>query len=235
MKFDCLLLFTDIIDDVVKFLLKHNANPNHTDATGQTLLHKAAWHGDLMFIKLCVQYGKADIHARDSEGRKPVDLAAIRCHTHVMQYLDDFSIDLQSICRRVIRKSVGKKVNIFLQTLPPQVKMFLNYYIPYPGFEVVLLPPSPWTKEELWQKKVKADELRTFMLENGSCEFIEEHKSVLESDATEGSVHDELIRAFQDMYLWESFKTVNFEEPVARTPRYSMTKLEKCSTNYTYL
>ncbi len=98
---------------------------------------------------------------------------------------------------------VGKKFNIHLQTLPlpPQVKMFLNYYIPYPGFEVVLLPPSPWTKEELWQKKVKADELRTFMLENGSCEFIEEHKSVLESDATEGSVDDELIRAFQDMYL----------------------------------
>lgn len=217
-----------VIEGVVKFLLQHKADPNHRDAQGQTLLHLAAWHGDLQFVKLCVQFGKGDIHARDAEGRKPVDLAAIRGHTQVMEYLDTHSNDLRSICRQVIFEAMGKNFSSKLHCLPlpPQVKLFLSYHIPYPGFEAVIVPPAPWTKEEVWQKKAKSGEVKAFIMENASSEFLDEHRTVLEAKRVDKQ-SDELVRLFQDMYLWESFKTVNFEEPLLREPRYSMTKVEK--------
>jgi len=221
------------VAELAKFYLEHKADPNIKDLQGQTLLHQAAWHGDLDFIKLCVQYGKGDITAEDKNGRKPVDLAALRGHTQTMQYLDTHSLDLRCICRQVIRRAIGKKMNSILHTipLPPHTKLHLNYYIPYPGFQAVLVPPSPWTKEQLWQKEASPEDLELFIKENADSEFLDEHKTSLEGHEKESN---KLIRLFQEMYLWESFKTVSFEEPAARAPRYSMKKLEK-SPPLTYI
>ena len=213
--------------EIANFYLEHKADPDVRDAKGQTLLHKAAWHGDLDFIKLCVQHGKGDITAEDADGHKPVDLAALRGHAQIMQYLDAHSVDLRCICRQVIRNAIGKKMNsIRTLPLPSHVKLHLNYYIPYPGFEAVVVPPSPWTKETLLQKKTSLAQLRLFIEEHANSEFIHKHGTLLDYRNT-GKGLDELIEIFQEMYLWESFKPVIFEEPAARVPRYSMTKLKK--------
>lgn len=215
--------------DIILLLLQYKADPNFKDTKEWTLLHHAAWNGDLEFIQLCVKHGRGDVNSLDKEGSKPVDVAAIRGHTHVMNYLDTQSADLRCVCRKVIRETMGKTSfpHLHLLPLPPQVKLFLSYHIPYPGFTAVLMPPAPWSKDELWRKEVKADKIREFIQDHASSEFVKEHSCVLNVDSMDKDDDDDLIKLFQELYLWESFKTVDFEEPLAREPRYSLTKLKK--------
>lgn len=223
-----IFFFSGFQKDLILLLLQYKANPNFKDRKGLTLLHHAAWNGDLEFIQLCVKYGKGDVHSLDKEGRKPVDLAAIRGYTHVMDYLDTHSGDLRCICRRVIRETMGKTFSprLHLLPLPPPAKLFLSCQIPYPGFTATLVPPVPWTMSKLWEKEVKADKIRDFIKENASSEFLEEHRCVLNMNSGKDD-DDDMVKLFQELYLWESFKSVDFEEPLAREPRYSLTKLEK--------
>lgn len=165
------------------------------------------------------------------DGYRPVDLAAVKGHTSTMKYLDTHCGSLLFTCRAVIQQSLGKKC-CQLDTLhiPPRLKLFLNYNIPYRGFSAVLVPPAPWTPQQLRQNEVGAAELRGFIQEHASEEFQLEHAQTLGTleDKSEDSeekggatcTEEKLVTLFQDMYLWEAFKDLNYEEPLARTPRY---------------
>lgn len=225
-----------------KILLENGANVNSEDSCGWTVVHLCARHGDLLLLRLCVQKG-AKIDLKTQDHRLPVQLAATSGHTDVIRYLDAQSCDLKSLCRLAINKAMGKKLYGRLNELPvpPRVKLFLNYNCTYPGFEATLVPPQPWTSEELHSGTVSVKQIQQFICENASQEFIEENREIL------GVIRDpkgltptpdleggggkadlaELVELFQSMYFWESFKKVQYEEPLARKPRYSMEKLEK--------
>lgn len=218
-------------EELTMLLLKHGADPNMTDRQGWSLLHHAAWVGDLQFIQLCIRHGNGDIRTRNCDGYLPVDLAAAKGHTHITGYLDTQSHDLRSMCRAVIRQTLGKRCGKLDKLLLPQrLKLFLNYGIPYSGFSAVLVPPEPWSTAQLFQKEVGPEEVLEFIRANASGEFLSEHAKALEDRGTkerEGPEMEELVSLFQEMYLWEAFKNVQYEEPLARPPRYSM---EKCDT-----
>lgn len=220
-----------------KVLLENGTDLNSVDRCGWTVVHQCAWHGDLLLLRLCVQKG-AKIDVKTQDHRLPVQLAATRGHMDVVRYLDAQSCDLKSLCRLAVNKAMGKKRYSQLNELPvpPRVKLFLNYNCTYPGFEATLVPPQPWTSEELHGGSVGVKQIQQFIRENASEEFIEENREVLGETCEEGQASGggsgkadlaELIELFQSMYFWESFKTVQYEEPLARKPRYSMEKLEK--------
>lgn len=218
-----------------KFLLENGTDPNDADRFGWTIVHQCAWNGDLPLLKLCVQKG-AKIGIRTKDERLPVQMAATRGHMNVVHYLDSQSCDLKSLCRLEINAAMGKRRFNRIKELPipSTVKLFLNYNIPYAGFEAVLIPPIPWTAKELHKRQVAIEDIHQFICENASQEFLEEHKDVVgdlplekaSSAAKPKCDLKELIEVFQSMYLWEAFKSVKFEEPLPRKPRYSMEKLE---------
>lgn len=220
-----------------KLLLERGTDPNNTDRFGWTIVHQCAWGGDLLLLRFCVQKG-GKVGLKTKDGQLAVQLAATRNHMDVVHYLDRQSGDLKSLCRQSINEAMGKRRyrRINELPLPPTVKIFLNYYSPYPGFEAALIPPQPWSGEELHGRQISSELIQQFIFENASDEFLQEHKGIVGEPHNEGvSAADnasrgdlsELIEAFQSMYLWEAFRNVKFEEPPARKPRYSMTKVEK--------
>ncbi len=219
-----------------KLLLESGTNLNSEDGYGWTVAHQCAWNGDLLLLRLCVQKG-AKISIKTKDHRLPVQLAATSGHMDVVRYLDTQSCDLKSLCRVSINEAMGKRRYNRLNELPvpPRVKVFLNYSCTYPGFEATLIPPQPWSNEELHSGSISAEQIRQFICENASEEFLEENKEIV-GETQEGGASvvatgkadlTELIELLQSMYFWESFKKVKFEEPLARKPRYSMEKLEK--------
>ena len=148
-----------------------------------------------------------------------------------MRYLDNQSCDLKSLCRVVINDVMGKRRYNRLNELPvpPTVRLFLNFNIPYIGFEATLIPTKPWTAKELHSRSISSELIREFIHENASSEFLEENKDVVGGANGGGAAANMtvLIEVFQSMYLWESFKSVKFEDQPARAPRYSMEKLVK--------
>ena len=242
-------------------LLDSGANPNLPDKLGWTVVHQCAWNGDLDLLQLVVQRG-ARVLVKNNQGQFPVQLAAIRGHQAVIRYLEFQSCDLHSICRFSIREAMGKRTYNRINELPvpPSVKLFVNYENPYDGLQAIVVPHSPWSPEELHQGEISKSELRAFISENASNEFIEEHSDILcagehrvckishtansdGADSKDGSDRDEseddsiesLVRVFQRMYLWETFKTVDYKEPLARPPRYPLSiyncKKESSCTN----
>ena len=232
-----------------KFLLEKGTDPNNTDRFGWTIVHQCAWNGDLPLLRLCVQKG-AKVGIRTKDERLPVQMAATRGYTDIVRYLDSQSCDLKSLCRLEINAALGKSSFNRIKELPipPTIKLFLNYNIPYTGFEATLIPPQPWSAKELHKQNVSAEDIHQFICENASQEFLVEHKDIIGDLPTENTLSaakpkcngagkqttgkitrdlKELIEVFQSMYLWEAFKSVEFEEPLPRKPRYSMEKLEK--------
>lgn len=218
-----------------QFLLENGTQPNNEDKFGWTVVHQCAWNGDLALLRLCVRKG-AKIRLRTKDHRLPVQLAATRGHMDVVRYLDSQSCDLKSLCRVSIIEAMGKRHHNQINELPlpPTVKLFVNFGIPYTGFEATLIPPQPWTLEEIHSRNVSTEHIHQFICENASQEFLEENKGIVgeahsggASAATCKADLSELVEVFQSMYLWEAFKSVKFEEPLARKPRYSMEKLEK--------
>lgn len=202
--------------------MDNGASPNVADKCGWTIVHQCAWNGDLPLLEMAVRKG-GNVHLQNHQHQLPVEMAAIRGHLPVVRYLEQQSCDLKALCRVVIRDAMGKRTynRINELPLPPLLKVFINYGIPYHGWEATLIPPSPWSNEELQEGRVGPKQVCSFICENAAEEFLAEH-----SDALKGNNMQELIEAFQSLYLWEAFKTVNYEEPLARTPRYPLEKRE---------
>ena len=238
-KLDTSLLCKNCADrlEKAKVLIESGTNPNNEDRFGWTVVHQCAWNGDMHLLRLCVQKG-AKVNLKTKDQRLPVQLAATRGHMTIVRYLDGQSCDLKSLCRLSINEAMGKRRYNRINELPvpPRVKVFLNYSCTYPEFEATLVPPEPWTSEELHSRNISTEQIRQFICENASQEFLEEHREIV-GEAHKGGASAiastrkadlaELIEVFQTMYLWESFKNVKFEEPLARKPRYSMEKLKK--------
>ena len=211
-------------------LFEHGADANLQDRRGWSVLHEAAWQGDLHMLKMCVRHGKGNSRIANLDGQLPVDLAVIRGHTAIAHYLDAHSADLRSICRGVIRQAMSEHVKpLFELELPPCIKLFLNYNIPFPGFSATLVPTPPWSHAQLHQHHADSQELREFIAEHASQDFLLEQRAVISADSAVKPElgYEELVRLFQGMYLWEAFKKIDYKEPMPRKPRYSLHKLEQ--------
>jgi hypothetical protein len=126
------------------------------------------------------------------------------------------------MCRNVIRQALGKKLEVNKLRLPSRLKLFLQYNIPYPGFCMVVVPPTPWTQAQLFQDEANGEEVKEFITKHASEEFLTENTDILGKGSTGEAQSQDLVRLFQEMYLWEAFKPIEFEEPLPRQPRYSL-------------
>lgn len=222
---------------MIELLLKKGADPDLQDSRGWSLLHLAAWNGDLFFIQQCVRLRRGDIHAVNHDNQQPVHLAALKGHQYITHFIDSQSGDLRSMARAVVRTTLGKKCHqLDKLVLPPRLKLFLNYNIPYTGFSAVLVPPEPWTPAQLHAGEVEGTEIRQFITDHASQDFLLTHQQELgerqgEEPGEEGG--RSLVELFQEMYLWEAFKNVDYEEPLPRAPRYSLNPIDKNKKNRT--
>ena len=105
--------------------------------------------------------------------------------------------------------------------LPSSLKVFINHYNPYPGFAATLIVPRPFSDEDILSGAVEHGEVREFLEENASEDFKQDKNVVAIGGKTNV---EEMTAMMEALYFWESFKTVQFEEPPARPPRYIMTK-----------
>jgi hypothetical protein len=71
---------------VMPILIAAKANPNAA-CGGDTALHRAAQRGDLETVKLLISAG-ADRYTRNAQGLTPSELASLKEHTSVSQFLD---------------------------------------------------------------------------------------------------------------------------------------------------
>ena len=199
-----------------KLLLENGADPNSPDKQGWTILHQCAWDGNLPLLQLCVRHG-GKINVTNNAGQTPVDLAFCKNHTPLVRYLESQSCDIFQICRMTIRKAVGKKFFKQVHTLPipESLKLYLNYGVPYPGWEAASIVPRPWTEYEMQHGKVKEVEVKEFLEEHASNEFLKEQEMKQDTSM------DELIKMMEELYFWEAFKTVKFEEELAPPPVYT--------------
>lgn len=204
-------------------LLSLGADPNIADKFGWTIVHTCSWNDDLALLQMCVRKG-AKVNTLNKEKKLPVDLASIRRYTEVVVYLEHQSCDIKALCRSVVRDAMGKRVHKIKELpLPPSLQLFVNHGCPYDGWQATLIPEQPWTVEELrTTAEVSSGQLRDFIKDNCTEDFLQEN-----SDCLSGM--SDLVETFQSMYLWEAFRHVDYQEPVAEQPRYSMTKVEKKS------
>ena len=206
-----------------EMLLGAGANPNLTDPGGWTVVHQCAHTGDLPLLQMAVRK-EAKVVVRNNQGQLPVEQAIHRGHAPLVSYLERQSCDLRSLCRLAIREAMGKRSYRRLDELPlpSQVKVFLNYGSPYQGFSATVVPESPWLAEQLHSGSVEAEEVGRFIQDHASQGFLEQHSEVLEGRDMQG-----LVEAFQSMFLWESFKSLGYEEPIPPPPRYSLERVKK--------
>ena len=74
---------------MVKFLLSEGANPSVAEANGITPLHWAASHGDLETVQSLVA-GGADLKAKNGGGKTPLEEAALRNRTAIVEFFSDY-------------------------------------------------------------------------------------------------------------------------------------------------
>jgi ankyrin repeat protein len=77
---------------IVKFLLKHGANPNMKNDYGNTPLHDAAAFGHREVVKLLLEHG-ANPNIRDNDGYTPLHYAVGFCYVDVVRVLLDHGAD----------------------------------------------------------------------------------------------------------------------------------------------
>lgn len=95
-------------DELVELIVTHGADVNARDATGETPLHAAAYHGNLNAVKLLLEY-KADVNASaykfklptpmgdlSSEGATPLHSAVAGMHLDVVKLLVNYRASLQA-------------------------------------------------------------------------------------------------------------------------------------------
>ena len=202
----------------VKFLLEHGADVNLQDRAGWTVLHQCAWNGNLPLLQLLVRRG-GNVSIKNSGGQQPMDLAVIRAHAPIVSYLEVQSCSLRCQCRKVIQETLGKRCPLLLNQLPlpTSLKLFVNYGNPYPGGTSLVVTPQPWEEERVRNGGVGREEVQSFIEKHASDQFLEERRVRERQVGVE-----ELADMLQALYFWEAFKEVEYEEPPARPPRYSM-------------
>ena len=206
-------------------LLDHGADPNIKDRRGWTIVHQCAVSGNLPLLQLCIQRGGC-IDEKNSEGKSPLDLAVLKHHEPIVEYLEKRSCNLKALCRHSVRTAMGKRTynRINELPLPPSLKLFINYYNPYPGFTATVLVPRPWTEEEILSGDIEKAKVKEFFEENASEQFNADKNT---SGINCKTSVEELAAMMETLYFWESFKAIEYEEPPARSPRYSMRRKEE--------
>lgn len=201
-----------------KILLDFGADVNLQDRAGWTALHQCAWNGHLPLLQLLVTRG-GDVSIRNTEGYQPLDLAVIRGHAPLVRYLEVQSGSLRCQCRKVIHESLGERCLLVLNQLPlpTSLKLFLNHDNPYPGGTAPVVIPRPWEEERVRSGRVGREEVQQFIEEHANEQFLEERGVRRRQVGVE-----ELAEMLEALYFWEAFKEVEYEEPPARPPRYSM-------------
>jgi hypothetical protein len=90
-------------------------------------------------------------------------LALKKNHRHCLNYLDRQSGNLQANCRAALRTFMTPRrikhvcvtcitasyLQIDALPLPVELKLFVNYSLPYPGFTVDARPQPRWTLEDV--------------------------------------------------------------------------------------
>ena len=72
---------------IVKLLLEHGTPANAQQQVGWTALHAAAQHGDVDMAQVLVLNG-ADVSARADNQQRPIDLAVLKAHQAMVDYLE---------------------------------------------------------------------------------------------------------------------------------------------------
>lgn len=201
-----------------KLLVAHGASINLQDKGGWTVVHQCAWFGYFPLLEYFILKG-GDITMVTNNSQNSLDLALIRGHTQIVDYLDLQSGNLKQHCRRTIRKSLGFKCDTKIQhlILPSSLKLFLNYGNPYPGWLGPAAVIQPWPLADVRSGKVLQKDVQDFLQENASEDFLKE-QTVNKQNMSQ----DELANLIERLYFWEEFKQVTYEEPPSRPPRYSM-------------
>jgi ankyrin repeat protein len=73
--------------DIVKLLLEFGSPVNAQQHGGWTALHAAAQHGDLDMAQVLVENG-ADVSVRADNQQRPLDLAVLKAHQSVVDFLE---------------------------------------------------------------------------------------------------------------------------------------------------
>lgn len=207
---------------IASLLIKYGSDINSTDKEGWTVIHQCAVVGNLTMLQFFVHSG-ANVTVANNEGKQPIDLALMKGHTPIVRYLEVQSKSLRCLCRLSIREAMGKRTynRINELPLPSSLLLFVNYGNPYPGWAASIYVPCPWSNNDIIKGTVDKQEVLEFLDENASKEFIEERCDVTKKLVTS----DELAELVEALYFWEAFKTIDYEEPVARKPRYSLEKI----------
>jgi adenosylhomocysteine nucleosidase len=72
---------------IVKLLLEHGTPANAQQHGGWTALHAAAQHGDVDMARVLVANG-ADVSARADNQQRPLDLAVLKAHQTMVEFLE---------------------------------------------------------------------------------------------------------------------------------------------------
>jgi hypothetical protein len=208
-----------------ELLIKYGADVNQLDMRGWTVAHECAWVADMEMLQVLSKAG-ASFSIKNHDKSTPADLAFIKGHKAICSYLDQHTLSLKTLCRSVVRNTMGKLTYKHINELPvpPSVKLFVNYNVPYPGWECIPLPEEPWTREELESGKVNQGELKQFIDENADEDFkldygILSNNPVSSSSNSEVDTFTQLIEAYKNLFINESFKKFSYVEPVARKTR----------------
>ena len=77
--------------EAVEFLLNNGADVEIKGQDGKTTLHFAAEEGHLSVVKILIEIGNANVNVQNNLGQTPLQLAKIRNHSHVIDYLQGVS------------------------------------------------------------------------------------------------------------------------------------------------
>jgi ankyrin repeat protein len=72
---------------IVKLLLESGTPANAQQHGGWTALHAAAQHGDVDMARLLIENG-ADVSARADNQQRPLDLAVLKAHQAMVDFLE---------------------------------------------------------------------------------------------------------------------------------------------------
>lgn len=199
---------------VAKYLIEQGVEVNKlSELTGSSCVHTAGTRGDLAFLQLLNKYGM-EANRRSNEGHLPSSLAYNYKHVKCADYLDGKSLNLNCLCRAVIRRNLGREPEKLIQFLPigKSIKVFLEYENPYPGFVMSIVPEKPFTTESLLQGSIPCEKIVEFIRKNAHPTFLKCHK-------LEGASYQHVVQVYNELYRMQEFREEEYVENVV-TSRY---------------